>query len=410
MLFGRSIIVCREGWYYLLVLGFVVTGSFLREVNLLLVLAGMMFFPFLLNLRTVIISSRGLTVRRRIPDVVSAGETFHIDLALSKLPSRFWLGGGASWVIHAQDKIQPLAKKPEITVPPRLTFWRLAPGQREDQSYRCCLADRGRYELGPVTLSSGFPLGLVRAERRVKSADHLIVLPRLGQLTNAWRRLYQEVHQGSRANHHKHGVSQGEFHSLRDWRPGDSRRRIHWRTTARRGAPVVRQYEQNREQNLVLLIDAWLPDGVDPVTFEKVVSFASTVVTDICQRGGSHLYLGLATERPTVGGGPSSTGLMRELLESLAVLAPASVNHLAPLLTVVRETVPPAMTTVILSPRALDLAVLEREIHRQNDNGRSRFGRIVTISGDQEIGEYFQPDVPSAARSVRRQTEPQMSA
>jgi hypothetical protein len=67
------------------------------------------------------------------------------------------------------------------------------------------------------------------------------------------------------------------------------------------------------------------------------------------------------------------------------------------------------MTTVILSPRALDLAVLEREIHRQNDIGRSRFGRIVTISGDREIGEYFQPDVPSAARSVRRQTEPQMS-
>ena len=60
----RCITVCREGWYYLLVLGLVFCGAMLREVNLLLILAGLLLGPLLFNLRAVVVTLRNLEVRR----------------------------------------------------------------------------------------------------------------------------------------------------------------------------------------------------------------------------------------------------------------------------------------------------------------------------------------------------------
>src|SRR5262249_60392091 len=47
-----------------------------------------------------------------------------------------------------------------------------------------------------------------------------------------------------------------EFERLRDYLPDDEFRHINWKATARRGQPIVNQYEAERSQNLVVLLDA----------------------------------------------------------------------------------------------------------------------------------------------------------
>ena len=81
----RQTIICREGWYYLLVLAMVLAGAMARDVNLLLVLAGMLAGPVIFSWRAVILLLRGLQIQRRTPQTVCAG-------AMKMPQQRFSLG------------------------------------------------------------------------------------------------------------------------------------------------------------------------------------------------------------------------------------------------------------------------------------------------------------------------------
>src|SRR3990167_4687090 len=67
-------IVCREGVYYLLLLAFVFAGATLGDVNLLMLLAGMLVGPVWLSWRLVTKTLRGIQVRRQMPRGVCAGD------------------------------------------------------------------------------------------------------------------------------------------------------------------------------------------------------------------------------------------------------------------------------------------------------------------------------------------------
>src|SRR5262249_28332690 len=128
----------------------------------------------------------------------------------------------------------------------------------------------------------GYPFGLVRRRIEVGPGREVLVLPRLG-----W------VHRGRLRNYLRGGApedgairrhrpqrdpsAQAEFHGLRAWRTGDSPRSIHWRTPARRGELMVREYEDVPSDNLLLVLDPSLParpGGAD--LFEQAVSLAAT--------------------------------------------------------------------------------------------------------------------------------------
>lgn len=184
----RKTVICREGWYYLLVLAFIITGSILREVNLLLVMAGMMFFPFVFNWRAVVVGLRTVNFTRRLPRQVVSGDLLVVDLVVEKRPSRFSLRRPSSWGLVASDCIRRESndRRRDKPLRPRLIFWRVPVGQRLRDSYRVRLNRRGRYEFGPLTVSTRFPLGLVRRTMVVDDQDTIVVLPRLGRLTKQW--------------------------------------------------------------------------------------------------------------------------------------------------------------------------------------------------------------------------------
>jgi uncharacterized membrane protein YhaH (DUF805 family) len=70
----RQIAIHREGWYYLLIVAVVFGGALFKEVNLLLILAGMLLGPVLLNWQAVGTNLRGLRVERKLPRGLSAGD------------------------------------------------------------------------------------------------------------------------------------------------------------------------------------------------------------------------------------------------------------------------------------------------------------------------------------------------
>src|SRR5262249_61272803 len=61
----------------------------------------------------------------------------------------------------------------------------------------------------------------------------------------------------------RHPTAQSEIHGVRPFRSGDSPRWIHWRTTARRGELMVREVEETPTDNLIVVVDPWVPGPQD---------------------------------------------------------------------------------------------------------------------------------------------------
>ena len=134
---------------------------------------------------------------------------------------------------------------------------------------------RGLLSLAGVTVARPDPFGLVRGLRRVALPDTLLVLPRrypVPPIRLAGTRKFQ---QGGVALASSVGDSE-EFAALRDYRPGDPRRRIHWRSWARVGRPVVREHQDEFFARHALVLDTFAGAGQGE-RFEAAVSVAASL-------------------------------------------------------------------------------------------------------------------------------------
>jgi uncharacterized protein (DUF58 family) len=361
-------------------------------MNLLLVLFGMLASPLLLNWRLVRATLARLEVRRKLPKSVSAGELLVVEL--DAVNPRRRLG---SWAVAAEDVIQREGGDTQPAIAASVLFSHVPAGQSRRETYRGRLMQRGRYRFGPLRISTRFPFGLVRMSTTLDQPQTLLVHPRLGRLTRRWQRLHLSADLGASRVQRKQGLLEGDFYGLRDWRTGDSRRWIHWRTSARRQVPAVRQFEQRRNQDLALIVELWQPaepTSRDRENVELAVSFAASIVSDLCRRGGRSLWVGLAAAAPRHVHGPASLGLAREVLESLAVAEGSSQDRLPEVVGAALDAIRPGTNTIVVSTRPVNWSDTERFATLwSNPRQRAWIGRIQWIDvGRPDLSDYFVPE------------------
>ncbi len=114
---------------------------------------------------------------------------------------------------------------------------------------------RGVHRFGDVRVRVRGPLGLVERQRRFHGGQFVAVEPALADLGNTLRLAASERWQDLGVRKIRRRGGQMEFESLRDYVHGDDPRRVDWKAFARRGKPMVRQYQEERGQELMLLID-----------------------------------------------------------------------------------------------------------------------------------------------------------
>ena len=134
---------------------------------------------------------------------------------------------------------------------------------------------RGLHHVGPLTTTVEDPFGLARRTHTDTRRAAVVVLPRTWALTPLPSVAGDEPEHGTAALTSASSIDE-EFAALRDYVPGDDIRRIHWRSTARRGAPVVRQFDVPWQRRTTVLLD--LRAGPDDSSFERAVSAAASVV------------------------------------------------------------------------------------------------------------------------------------
>lgn len=202
----------------------------------------------------------------------------------------------------------------------------LMPRQTTSAFYDITTFHRGRYRLGRWHVSTIAPFALSMAYREsIWEEDFMDVYPRLLRLQRSWRRMLPSRVGNVSSTAQRQGPSDDVFFGLREYRHGDSPRHIHWRTTARLGEPAVRQFEQQRQYDLCLMVDAWSKGSTNPGEVESIdemaeraISLAATVIVELSQGSQSRVLLVVAgREFEVVSGGSSPVGL-RRMLQSLA--------------------------------------------------------------------------------------------
>ena len=190
---------------------------------------------------------------------------------------------------------------------------------------------------------------------------------------------------------------EGDFYGVREWRSGDGRRLIHWRRSARLGKLVVRQFAQPRSRDVAIVLDLWRPESPAAEHVENVelaVSFAATVLADLCRKGGSSVYLAIDNSGPECLGAPASSALLQGLMEQLATVAARADDTLPALLAHALPRIAAGAEIVLISTRPTDLADGVRFAALESDPAfRDRLRRIrcINTSGEQ-LAEFFQAD------------------
>jgi uncharacterized protein (DUF58 family) len=206
---------------------------------------------------------------------------------------------------------------------------RLAPGEEVRLAYRVVPRRRGRLAFGDLHLRVLGPLGLAWRPLRLPLAEVVSAYPDLRAALAAGGAATPE--DGLRRRHA--GREGREFASLRHYAAGDDVRAIDWKATARRGAPVVREWQPERNQTLWLLLDcgrhlsARLADG--RTKLDRAVEAALALAQAAAARGdrtGAVLF-GAEVERIVPAqGGRTGLGPLAEALH-LAEARPVESDY-----------------------------------------------------------------------------------
>jgi uncharacterized protein (DUF58 family) len=133
---------------------------------------------------------------------------------------------------------------------------------------------RGVVTVGPARVVRQDPLGLVSREVSHGVAATLFVHPVTVGLASMSSGFVRDLEGTPTRDLTDNDLS---FHALREYVPGDDRRNIHWKSTAKTGQFMVRQFEQSRRSHLLIALDTALADFADSDEFELAVSVAASL-------------------------------------------------------------------------------------------------------------------------------------
>ena len=152
----------------------------------------------------------------------------------------------------------------------------LKPGQEHEELFAIPTSRRAVLDLGPVRAVRSDPLSLLRRDQALTDPDVLYVHPRTVRIEESAAGFIRDL-EGLTVR--KISDNDVAFHALREYVPGDDRRFIHWKSTARTGTLMVRQFEETRRSHLLVTLSTRLEDFADDEEFELAVSVAASLAS-----------------------------------------------------------------------------------------------------------------------------------
>lgn len=209
---------------------------------------------------------------------------------------------------------------------------------------------RGVITVGPVSSVRGDGLGLFRRVQQWTGARELYVHPQTISITASTVGFIRDI---EGAVTHDLSSSDVAFHALREYRPGDDRRSVHWRSTARTGKLMVRQFEETRRAHLLIVFDNDAGAWVDAHEYELGISVASSIGAAVMRERRELTFISQAGVVPS----SSSQGF----LDGVTLLEPGeNTENLTDLARSAIDREPNASVIVLVTGSRRDTSLLHR--------------------------------------------------
>jgi uncharacterized protein (DUF58 family) len=296
---------------------------------------------------------------------------------LAAAPIRLRRRAGRGALLEGEDVWVSLEALPEAHVPPpglvvteRIARIgdRVTTLQRAVRGYRGTYVlervPRGRYEVEEARATIDDPFGLARAEVDLDARGSLLVYPRLVSLDRLFSESGAHAQDGRRLLLRR--PSGFDLHSVREYERGESLRKVHWKTTARRGQLMVKELEDAPRDEIAVILDAD-ESAVAGESFDVQVRAAGSILRAHAAHGRRAVLAVNSAARPSV----RVTSLDGDWLAALGVLAEAEADGTRPVVELLaRESGPAsrALETLVVTARlsgALATKLVQRALAGQ---------------------------------------------
>ncbi|HEX4930182.1 MAG TPA: DUF58 domain-containing protein [Gaiellaceae bacterium] len=206
---------------------------------------------------------------------------------------------------------------------------------------------RGRYVVEQARATIDDPFGLARAEVDLAAGGALLVYPRLVALDRLFSESGAHAQDGRRMLLRR--PSGYDLHSVREYEQGESLRKVHWRTTAKRGQLMVRELEDAPRDEIAVLLDADA-QAVSGESFDVQVRAAGSILRAHAAHGRRAVLAINSASRPSA----RVSSLDGGWLVALGLLADAQPDGIRPVVELLaRESGPAsrALETVVVTAR-----------------------------------------------------------
>ncbi len=178
------------------------------------------------------------------------------------------------WLIEQLETLDDSTAKQPIN---------LAPGESQTLSMEWTPKRRGIVTLEEMRVLLPDPFGLFQRCRKIAAPEaKMVVYPERLPLDQPNLAGTNSETSGLERSASRNGSSE-EFTSLRDYFPGDPVRHIHWKSWARTGRPIVKEYEDSRQSRMSLFIDTFPNQAENPEVFENTLKIAAGFVVSETQ-------------------------------------------------------------------------------------------------------------------------------
>ncbi|MFO0805204.1 MAG: DUF58 domain-containing protein [Gemmataceae bacterium] len=283
-----------------------------KSLNLLLMLSYAMFALLMLNGVLVRLHAGRARARRLLPASVFAGEMVETSVRLENAGSRpatfQVVDRGREWAAF------DLARADGVAFSRTEAF-----------------LERGRLRLPPLSILAAYPFGFLSFERVEGEGDVVAVLPALGVAEPDGLRNWLLRSAGGEGRSrkvlrrvtHDHADVRG----VRPYRPGDSLRAVHWRSSARRRELMVREYDAAPSPELLVVVDPWLPadaTDADRQRLEDALGLAATITATWARAIGTRVTLAASGAVSIVAGEPGLRDALIPLADAAGSPSPAA--------------------------------------------------------------------------------------
>jgi uncharacterized protein (DUF58 family) len=251
---------------------------------------------------------RGLTIKRAFPPYIFAQTPCSILVQVTNhkryLPS---------FSLELEEEIDG-EKKTGLAY-----LFRVGACKTRTQVYRLAFPRRGMHRLQDPHLLTRFPFGLFIKGALTKETRDVLAYPRLLPREEL---LWEQAH-GDESTRSRPQKGRGEeIFAVREYLPGDTSRDIHWRSSAKRAEPVVKEYERPGAKKVHIVLDTAVPDkasAADLALFEQRVSQAASLAYHLSLK--QDCLVGLTVGAEVI---PARTGdaHLHRMLRALALVEP----------------------------------------------------------------------------------------